>query len=69
MYKGEPDIRKLMQLSERTIEELKERYSFLIGELEFARNAFEFEKTSEIKMEMVYIIEELKNRSENQTRD
>jgi hypothetical protein len=49
-------------LSEQTIEELKERYTYLADDLQFARNAFEFERTSDIKMEMVYIIEELKTR-------
>ncbi|WP_100372826.1 hypothetical protein [Bacillus sp. FJAT-45037] len=65
MYNEEPDIRKMMQLSEKTIGELTERYDYLMDELKFARNAFEFEKTSEIKMKIVYIIEELKVRDKS----
>lgn len=52
----------MMKLPDETTESLKERYSHLLEELKFARNAFEFDRASEIKTEMIYIIQELKKR-------
>ncbi|MGJ9386162.1 hypothetical protein [Salipaludibacillus sp. CF4.18] len=56
----------MRQLSDQTSEELKDQYHYLIEELKCARNVSEFEKVSEIKMQMVYIIGELKNRTRNE---
>ncbi|MDG5786791.1 hypothetical protein QA612_04750 [Evansella sp. AB-P1] len=63
MYKVEPNLKEMLKLTEQSLEELKGRYKVLMEELNFARNAFEFDRASEIKTEMVYIIEELKKRS------
>ncbi|MBU9723205.1 MULTISPECIES: hypothetical protein [Bacillaceae] len=65
MYKGSPNLKNILNLSEQSFEELKERYGVLVEDLSFARNAFEFEKASDIKMEMIYIIEELKSRKDS----
>ncbi|MBB5172399.1 hypothetical protein [Texcoconibacillus texcoconensis] len=62
MYKVEPNLKEMLNLPVRTTEDLRARYDNLRDELQFARSAFEFEKASEVKLEMVYIIEELKNR-------
>ena len=62
MYKVEPDLKEMLHLSEQTKDDLKKHYNNLIVELKTARNSFEFDRASEIKMEMVYIIEELKTR-------
>ncbi|MCE7794812.1 hypothetical protein K8O68_20710 [Salipaludibacillus sp. CUR1] len=62
MHKVNPNLKSLMNLPEQTTEELKSRFKKLSKELDFARSAFEFENTSDIKMQMVYIIEELKGR-------
>lgn len=69
MYKVEPNIKKMMDLSEQTNEDLKERHRYLMEELKYARNAFEFERTSEIKMEMVYIIEEFRKRKAEEAQE
>ncbi|UCZ53429.1 hypothetical protein LGQ02_01105 [Bacillus shivajii] len=62
MYKVDPNVKEMLALPDQTTEELKEKYQYLVKELAFARNAYEFEKASEIKTEMVYMIEELKVR-------
>ncbi|WP_078595843.1 hypothetical protein [Evansella clarkii] len=67
MYKVHPDVKEMLHLSEKTTEELKKQYNLLVSELKIARNAYEFERASDVKTEMVYIIEELKNRKELKT--
>ncbi|MCR6111324.1 hypothetical protein HXA35_13330 [Bacillus sp. A301a_S52] len=62
MYKINPDLKEMMNLQEASDNQLKEKYNTLVEELSFARSAFEFENTAEIKMQMVYIIQELKER-------
>ncbi|MCL7746720.1 hypothetical protein [Halalkalibacter alkaliphilus] len=62
MCKVASDLKNGLNLSEQTMDDLKARYHVLMKELKTAREAFQFERTSSVKMEMVYIIEELKNR-------
>ncbi|WP_062050798.1 hypothetical protein [Bacillus sp. JCM 19034] len=62
MYKVEPNLKKILNLAEWSVEELISRYNDLLADLKFARNAFEFEKASDIKTEMVYIKEEINKR-------
>ncbi|MCR6107277.1 hypothetical protein HXA34_13310 [Salipaludibacillus agaradhaerens] len=62
MYKVNPDLKEMMNLQEASDNQLKEKYNSLVEELSFARSAYEFENTAEIKMQMVYIIQELKER-------
>ncbi|MCK0473399.1 hypothetical protein [Halalkalibacter sp. APA_J-10(15)] len=66
MYKVEPNLKRLLNLTDWSIEQLITRYNDLLADLKFARNAFEFEKTSDIKTEMVYIKEEMNNRKKAQ---
>lgn len=66
MYKVEPNLRKLLNLTDWSIEQLITHYNDLLADLKFARNAFEFEKASDIKTEMVYIKEEINKRKRAQ---